>query len=73
MAEKKVAIKGTVKIRLPKAPRGEDQFVRGSINGETFQIKRGEEVEVSEAVAELIRNGEREKERADAYLDKVAR
>ena len=67
-----VNIKGTVKIILPKAPKGEDQYLFGSVNGKTFRIKRGVEVEVSPEVAEVIRNAERAREEAEAYEERTA-
>ena len=74
MATKKatVDVKGTVKIMLPKAPRGEDQYLFGSVNGKTFRIKRGVEVEVSPAVAEVIHNAERAREEAEARQERMA-
>ena len=46
-----------VKIRIPRTSKNqEDVFV--SVNMDTYLIKRGVEVEVPEAVAEVLRNQE---------------
>ena len=47
----------TVRIRIPRmSPKQEDVFV--SVNDYTCDIKRGEEVEVPEFVAEVLRHQE---------------
>ena len=55
-----------VKIRLPLLSKNDpDQFV--GVNGETFLIKRGVEVEVPEYVAEAIRLAEDAQAKALEY------
>jgi hypothetical protein len=66
MAEKKAetAKPKTVKIKLPLTKHEkEDKYV--AVNGRTYQIKRGETVEVPESVAEVLEN--QEKMLAEAY------
>ena len=46
-----------VKIKLPLT-RTEKEDVYVSVNGRTFLIKRGEEVEVPDYVVEVLRNQE---------------
>lgn len=46
-----------VKIKIPLT-RTEKEDVFVGLNGRTFQIKRGVEVEVPEGVAEILRNRE---------------
>lgn len=46
--------KTTVKIKLPRAPRGQDNFIIAGWNGKMYQIKRGEEVEVPWQLAEQL-------------------
>jgi hypothetical protein len=47
-----------VKVRIPRTRKDqEDVFV--SVNMRTWLIKRGEEVEVPECVAEVLRNQEK--------------
>lgn len=58
-----------VEIKLPKAPRGGDNFKIASVNGRTFKIKRGETVKVPAPIAEVLANAEAMHEEADAYKD----
>jgi hypothetical protein len=59
-----------VKIRIPRErDRQDDVFV--CINGRTWLIKRGVEVEVPECVAEVIRNAEDVAEKAYAFNESV--
>ena len=59
-----------VKIRIPRErERQDDVFV--CINGRTWLIKRGVEVEVPECVAEVIRNAEDVAEKAYAFNESV--
>lgn len=77
MAEATKATKATetateklVKIRIPRErDRQDDVFV--CVNGRTWLIKRGVEVEVPECVAEVIRNAEDVAEKAYAFMDSV--
>lgn len=46
-----------VKIKIPLTRTEKDDVFVG-LNGRTFLIKRGEEVEVPEGVAEILRNRE---------------
>jgi hypothetical protein len=77
MAEATKATKATetekeklVKIRIPRErDRQDDVFV--CVNGRTWLIKRGVEVEVPECVAEVIRNAEDVAEQAYAYNESV--
>lgn len=59
MAEAKTATKPkTAKIKLPLTRfEKDDQYV--GVNGKTYQIKRGEEVEVPESVKEVLENREK--------------
>ena len=43
-----------VQIRIPKREETEMNFVPVCINGKITQIKRGETVEVSEAIANIL-------------------
>lgn len=61
----------TVKIRIPRDRKDQsDVFV--SVNERTWLIKRGEEVEVPECVAEVLRNAERASEEAYDFEEKTA-
>ena len=43
-----------------------------SVNGRNYMIKRGEEVEIPEEVAEVILNGEKADDYAIKYVEKLA-
>jgi hypothetical protein len=60
----------TVKIRIPKE-RGEPDDFFVAVNGRTWLIKRGVEVDVPECVAEAIRNAEDVAEQAYAFNESV--
>lgn len=72
MAEKAVkeSAEKTVKIRLPRIPGQDDQFV--GVNGKTFLIKRGVEVEVPESVAKVLRQSEEQDEKAYLMKERYA-
>lgn len=53
-----------VKIKLPRARKDEDPVVFVSVNERTWLIKKGEEVEVPECVAEVFKNQEAMEEEA---------
>lgn len=61
-----------VKIRIEKAPRGEDNFLLVGVNGKVDKIQRGVDVEVDPAVAEVIRHHYEAKDEADAFIEKSA-
>lgn len=58
--------KEEVEIRIPKAPRGDDNFIIASVNGKVYKIKRGETVKVPAPIAEVIANSEAMHDEADA-------
>lgn len=60
-----------VKIRLFKDGKAyvDDVFV--GVNGKTYQIKRGVEVEVPESVAEVLRNSEMQDREAIQMMDEL--
>ena len=66
--------KRKVTVRLPRNmgqnARQEEFF---SVNGRNYLIKRGETVEISEEVAEVIRNGEQAEEYAMQYVEELAK
>lgn len=62
-----------VLVRLPRN-KGQnaiqDEFF--SVNGKNYIIKRGEDVEIPEEVAEVIRNAEMAEDYAMRYIDGLA-
>ena len=61
-----------VRVRIPRAGADAgDVFV--SVNERTWLIRRGEEVEVPECVAEVIRSSERAAEAALSFVEAASR
>ena len=60
-----------VKIKLPLT-RAEKDDVYVAVNGHPYLIKRGEEVEVPESVAEVLRNKEKMIDEALAFEAKAS-
>lgn len=58
----------TVKIRLPRAAEGEETTRYVGLNGKGYRILKGHTVEVSEAIAEILRNAEAADDENDAFL-----
>jgi hypothetical protein len=59
-----------VRVTLPRLPGQnaiQEEFY--SVNGKNYRIKRGEEVEIPEAVAEIIRNNEQAELYAMKYVE----
>ena len=46
-----------VKILLPRGRKNEENFVIVSVNGRNYKIMKGVEVEVPEAVAQVLEKG----------------
>jgi hypothetical protein len=69
-ATEKVAKEKTVKIILPLT-RTEKNDVSVGVNGNTWLIKRGVEVEVPECVAEVLRNSEEMLAKAMAFEEQA--
>lgn len=54
-------------VHLPKAQKGEENFVFVSVNLKGYKIMKGVDVEVPESVAEVLKHSEQMKELADEY------
>lgn len=61
--------KEMVTIKLPKAPRGGENFVIASVNGNVYKIERGVAVEVPAPIAEVIQHSEEMHDEADMYVE----
>lgn len=61
-----------VRILLPRGRKNEENFVIVSVNGRSFKIMKGVEVEVPNFVAEVLENAEMMAEMARRYVDKMA-
>lgn len=58
-----------VKIRLPKAQEGHEQELFVGVNGVGYRIRKGVEVSVPEAVAEVLRHSEEAADDHDRFLE----
>ena len=59
-------------VMLPRGRKNEENFVIVSVNGRSFQIMKGVEVEVPDYVAEVLENGRAMAEEARRYVEKMA-
>ncbi|MBE6946180.1 MAG: hypothetical protein E7459_08850 [Ruminococcaceae bacterium] len=57
-----------VRIRLPKAHEGQEQEAFVGVNGVGYRIRKGVDVEVPEAVAEVLRNAESAADAHERFL-----
>lgn len=60
------------KIMLPRGRKNEENFVIVSVNGRSFKIMKGVEVEVPDFVAEVLENSRMMADTARRYVDAVA-
>jgi hypothetical protein len=68
--EASIPVPERVLFRIPRDKEKGDMFV--AVNGETFLIKRGVEVEIPRYVAEVIRNGMNQDERAELMIESLS-
>ena len=61
-----------VKILLPRGRKNEENFVIVSVNGRSWKIMRGVEVEVPLCAAEVLENARRMESTARSYVDRMA-
>ena len=61
-----------VKVLIPRGRKNEENFVIVSVNGRSWKIMKGVEVEVPDFVAEVLENAEMMAEMARRYVDKMA-
>ena len=62
----------TVKILLPRGRKNEENFIIVSVNGRSWKIMKGVEVEVPDFVAEVLEDAEVMAATARRYVDKMA-
>lgn len=61
-----------IEVRLPKAPKTEQNFQFVGVNGRTFQVPRGKTVKVPKPVAEVLANSEAAREAAEEFENGLA-
>ena len=59
-------------VLLPRGRKNEENFVIVSVNGRSFKIMKGVEVEVPDYVAEVLDNGRKMAEEARRYVEKMS-
>lgn len=59
-------------VLLPRGRKNEENFVIVSVNGRSFKIMKGVEVEVPDYVAEVLENGRAMAEEARRYVEKMS-
>ena len=57
----------TAEVRLPKAPKTEQNFQFVGVNGRTFQVPKGKTVTVPAPVAEVLARSEAARLEAEDY------
>ena len=61
----------TVRVRLPRALKDEENIIIVSVNDKSWKVKKGEWVEVPKCVAEVIEHSERMRDENAAYIESV--
>ena len=62
----------TVSVTIPRGRKQEENFVIVSVNGRSFKIMKGVQVEVPDYVAEVLVNSRMMAEEARRYVDERA-
>ena len=63
----------TVKVRVPRDPMDQRNYITVGINGTQYKIKRGEWVEVPDFVAEMIEFADGMAAEADEYRETLVK
>lgn len=72
MAKKQNITAGMVSIIIPRGRKQEENFIIVSVNGQSWKIMKGVQVEVPDYVAEVLENRRMMAEEARCYVDKMA-
>ena len=72
MAKKQDRAVETVSVTIPRGRKQEEKFVIVSVNGRSFKIMKGVQVEVPDYVAEVLVNSRMMAEEARRYVDRMA-
>ena len=72
MAKKQDRAAETVSVTIPRGRKQEENFVIVSVNGRSFKIMKGVQVEVPDYVAEVLENARMMAEEARRYVDRMA-
>ena len=72
MAKKQESAEKMVSVTIPRGRKQEENFVIVSVNGRSFKIMKGVQVEVPDYVAEVLVNSRMMAEEARRYVDRMA-
>ena len=72
MAKKQDMTERMVALTIPRGRKQEENFVIVSVNGRSFKIMKGVQVEVPDYVAEVLVNSRMMAEEARRYVDRMA-
>ena len=72
MVKKQEAAEGMVSVIIPRGRKQEENFVIVSINGHSWKIMKGVQVEVPDYVREVLVNSRMMADEARRYVDRLA-
>ena len=72
MAKKQDMTEQMVSVTIPRGRKQEENFVIVSVNGRSFKIMKGVQVEVPDFVREVLVNSRMMAEEARRYVDRMA-
>ena len=72
MAKKQDRAAETVSVTIPRGRKQEENFVIVSVNGRSFKIMKGVQVEVPDYVREVLVNSRMMADEARRYVDRMA-
>ena len=72
MAKKQDRAAETVSVSIPRGRKQEENFVIVSVNGRSWKIMKGAQVEVPDYVREVLVNSRMMADEARRYVDRMA-
>lgn len=72
MAKKQDMAEKMVSVTIPRGRKQEENFVIVSVNGRSWKIMKGVQVQVPDYVAEVLENARMMADTARRYVDKMA-
>lgn len=72
MAKKQETARRMVSVIIPRGRKQEENFVIVSVNGRSWKIMKGVQVQVPDYVAEVLENARMMADEARRYVDQMA-
>ena len=72
MAKKQETARRMVSVPIPRGRKQEENFVIVSVNGRSWKIMKGVQVQVPDYVAEVLENARMMADEARRYVDRMA-